>query len=92
MQTLTVASRSPAAVVYQSTYSDGKTAQQRPAYGGTNSGLTDEGGEWTDTWAVGPTAPAGDVLVYVHVATTDDDHNFSLPFVVGPTTDGGCAT
>jgi hypothetical protein len=64
-QSITIDIGRPGAVAYNSFYADGKSGGMENFYGGNNGSSVDEKGTWTDTWVVGPTAPAGPVRVDV---------------------------
>jgi hypothetical protein len=64
-QTITIDIGRAGGVAYNSFYSDGKSGGMENFYGGNNGSAVDEKGTWTDTWVVGPTAPAGPVRVDV---------------------------
>jgi len=68
-QTITIHTNPESGVVYHATYSDGKDATKPGYYGGNKGGRTDASGNWTDTWVIAPTAPAGRVRVDIAAAT-----------------------
>lgn len=89
-QTITVRTVPEAAVSYGSTYSNGTTAFDKTFPGGNNSGRTDPGGVWTDSWVVGLGAPAGPVRVDVAALSYDQETGFTTAsFAVAGTT-GKC--
>lgn len=91
--TLTVETKPEAAIVYQAVYSDNLGGAPKPlggGYGGNDKGYADANGEWSSTWVVSPTAPAGKARVDV-VVGWDQKWGYDGPeFAVA--SKGGCGS
>jgi hypothetical protein len=70
--TVTVHTRSKAAVAFGARYADGGYGAAPPygkGYGGSGHGFADEGGTYTASWAVAANAPPGQAVVDVLVGS-----------------------
>ena len=88
-QTITITTGPNSAVGYHAIYSDGKQGFDKDYYGGNKSGLTDATGNYTDTWVIAPTAPAGKVTVDV-VALQQDGASGKTQLSFSMSGAGGC--
>lgn len=91
--TLTVETPPKAAVAYQAVYSDNRGGADKPlggGYGGNDKGYADDNGVFTDSWIIGPEAPAGIARVDVIVGF-EDKWGYDDPelIVASPNGNGG---
>lgn len=91
--TITVDAGENTGVAYQAMYHGGESGAEPPygdGHGGNGGDMTDDDGQFEETWVVSPTAPIGPAWVDVVAGRDGGYSTTTVPFEVADPASGGC--